>query len=80
MLPEDIYMAVRGRPGAPNIWKIPKTLHDTIHSGPGKGGYYNAVWRIALDRLRSSGNVTPEAIFAIRKQLVNAFGIWKYEP
>jgi hypothetical protein len=81
MLPKDIADAVRGVKGASNILQIPKSVHRIIHSGSGSGGYYNAAWRIALDKLRRSGNViTQSDILKIREQLVNTFGLWKWIP
>lgn len=62
----------------PNIWQIPETLHKIIHSGPGRGGYYNAVWREAIKSL--GDDITPQAIFAIRDLLVDAFNLWKWRP
>jgi RHS repeat-associated protein len=78
MLPPSVAKAVKGVRGAPNILDIPESLHKIIHGGSGSGGAYNAVWRIAVKNLGS--NVTPQAIYDIRDQLVNAFGLWKYKP
>ena len=80
MLPKPLANAVRGKAGAPNIWQIPENLHKLIHSGPGPGGYYNAVWRIAIGPLLKRGNITEAEIYAIRDQLANAFSLWKYRP
>ena len=79
-LPRDIADAVRGKAGAPNIWKIPRNLHDIIHHGPGPGGYYYGAWREALAPLLARGNITEAEIYAIRDQLANAFGLWKWKP
>ena len=80
ILPEDIANAVRGVKGSPNIWQIPKKLHDILHSGPGRGGYYNAAWRNAVKPFLESGNITVKDILLIRDQLVNAFSLWKWRP
>jgi hypothetical protein len=80
ILPPDVADAVKGVRGAPNIWQIPQSLHRTILSGLSEGSYYNAVWRMAIQPLLDKGNITPQEVFAIQDQLVNAFSIWIWEP
>jgi hypothetical protein len=68
---------VRGKKGAPNIWKIPKKLHDEIHQGAG-GGAWNEAWKTELRSLRREPTVND--IVKIRNKLVKEFGLEKYRP
>lgn len=77
LLPPDVAKAVRGKPGAPNIWKVPENVHKLIHKGKG-GGAYNEAFKA---RLRELGdNVTAEAVLKIRDDLVREFDIARYRP
>jgi len=76
LLPTEIAKAVRGRPGAPNRWRIPESLHKRIHSGAYGGGDYNEAFKNALKMLRREP--TAADVTRIRDDLVRQFGIEGY--
>jgi len=69
--------AVRGRAGAPNVWEIPKEIHDEIHHGAG-GGPYNETWKRELQGLGRAPTV--EDIKQLREKITKQFGIDRYRP
>jgi hypothetical protein len=79
-LPKDIADAVRGKRGAPNIWRLPASVHKEIYSGAG-GGRYNHRWMEELDRTQRQGReITVNEVLRVREQLIKEFELEKYRP
>jgi hypothetical protein len=81
MLPDDVAKAVRGKPGAPNIWQIPEGLHKWLHGGGGiPGGSYNQWWKDALRELGGAENATASDIMRLKDAAADAFGLLPFKP
>lgn len=69
LLPREVaeHPDVRGRPGLPNRWSIPRSKHRQIHPE------YNRRFKAELRELK--GEITVEDVLRIRDKLVEEFGI-----
>jgi hypothetical protein len=63
---------VKGRPGLPNRWDIPRELHQKLHP------QYNRRFEAELAKIK--GEPTAEDVIKIRDQLATEFGIEGYRP
>ncbi|MCH8806241.1 MAG: hypothetical protein IH986_09160 [Planctomycetes bacterium] len=70
---------VRGRKGAPNVWRIPEDLHKDIHRGA-QGGLWNNAWWAELDAVGGERAAEVGDVLRIREKLIRAFGLGEYRP
>ena len=67
----DVYAAVVGKKGDPNIFEIPKRLHDFLHSEKaitGPGGWWNEMWMDAYAAM-TRGRIAPGQMIDQLKQM-----------
>ena len=71
--------AVRGAAGSPNVVRIPKPVHDTLHFGKGtggRGGRWNRDWWDELDKIPGGvKNAQVSDVLSIKDMLINRYDL-----
>jgi len=77
----EVAKAVRGKRGAPNRIRIPRSFHRAIHSGGPAGGAYNRFWLSRLDMLEGGPvGATVGDVLRIREDAIGRFGLMEHLP